>query len=159
MKNHKRGACLTFFILMTVGFVTASEKVPETKNASKQATTTGFMQEITETRIHVGPERSGKEIYEFRCKGCHARNTQGAPMPDDKFAWSTRLRKGFEVLMQHSMDGYNNYLMPPKGGCRDCKEQEVRNAVIFMLQSSGIKLPPEVKKRQLIKSVKRKISQ
>ncbi len=106
----------------------------------KPETTTGFMQEITEVRVHEGPNRSGEEVYEFRCKGCHEKNTQGAPMPTDNFAWTERLNKGFAVLMEHSMNGYNNYLMPPKGGCRDCNEVEIRGAVIFMLESSGIKL-------------------
>ncbi len=102
-------------------------------------TTTGFLQEITEVRVHDGPDRSGKEVYEFRCKGCHARNTQGAPMPDDKFEWSMRLRKkGLNLMLKHSMEGFNNYLMPPKGGCRDCNQKEVYAAVFYMLETSGI---------------------
>jgi len=29
--------------------------------------------------------------------------------------------------------------MPPRGGCFDCSDEEVRNAVIYMLQLSGAK--------------------
>ncbi len=130
------------FVISMMGSAIAHDK--NTKNKVEvQKTTTGYMQEMTEVRVHEGPDRSGKEVYEFRCKGCHARNTQGAPMPHDNFEWSKRLKKGFKVLMDHSMNGFNNYLMPPKGGCRDCNETEVRNAVVFMLESSGLKLTKE----------------
>ncbi len=108
-----------------------------------QKTTTGFMQEITEVRVHKGANRSGKEVYEYRCQGCHEKNTQGAPMPTDNFAWTQRLNKGMDVLMDHAMKGYSNYLMPPKGGCRDCNEAEIHASVIFMLESSGIELTQE----------------
>lgn len=118
----------------------ASDKNKTTgKTAGNDSTTTGFLQEITEIRVHKGPNRSGKQVYEFRCEGCHARNTQGAPMPDDNFEWSMRLRKkGLDVLLKHSMEGFNNYLMPPRGGCRDCNQDEVYAAVFYMLERSGI---------------------
>ena len=132
---------LTMILLSLFLFSGNASASTETK--VKKETTTGFLQEITEERIYKGPERSGKEIYEFRCKGCHGRNTQGAPMPDDNYAWSTRLRKGFDVLMKHSMEGYSNYLMPPKGGCRNCSEKEVKNAIVYMLKTSGIELPKD----------------
>lgn len=135
----------TLFIFSAVGYA-ATAKESEVKKELE--TTTGYMQEMTEIRVHNGPDRSGLEVYEFRCKGCHARNTQGAPMPNDKFDWSMRMKKGFNVLMDHSMNGFNNYLMPPKGGCRDCNENEVRNAVIYMIESSGNILPESAKKNK-----------
>ena len=50
-----------------------------------------------------------------------------------------RLRKkGLDTLLKHSMEGFNNYLMPPKGGCRDCNQEEVYAAVFYMLKRSGI---------------------
>lgn len=135
-----------------IGSLSASDKITDKSSdvasvksktdnqpLKKQATTTGFLQEMREIRVHTGPNRSGKEVYEFRCKGCHGKNTQGAPMPDDKFDWSMRLRKsGLDILLKHSMEGYSNSLMPPKGGCRDCNQQEVYAAVFYMLERSGI---------------------
>jgi cytochrome c5 len=128
------------------GVTTGLKSTTEPKAITEpKSTTTGFMQEITEQRVHKGRQRSGKEVYEYRCKGCHGKNTQGAPMPDDTFEWSNRVKKGMEVLYQHSMEGYKNYLMPPKGGCRDCSEQEVYAAVRYMITASGLKLPVEGK--------------
>jgi cytochrome c5 len=114
-------------------------KKPVNNNDTSQAnTTTGFLQEFTEKRVHHGKDRSGKEIYEFRCKACHAKNTQGAPMPDDNFEWGIRLKqKGIKPLLRHAMEGYNNTLMPAKGGCRDCNRAEVYASVYYMLKLSG----------------------
>lgn len=131
-------------ILAFAGNFYFSDKNIKIKETANTETTTGFLQEITEVRVHEGANRTGAEIYEFRCKGCHAKNTQGAPMPDDKFEWSRRLSQGFDVLLERSMEGYNNYLMPPKGGCRDCNKQEVKDAIIYMLEMSGIKLSKEL---------------
>lgn len=130
---YKKTSMFFIFCLVATNLYAAD------KTTKIKETTTGFMQEMTEVRVHNGPDRSGKEVYEFRCKGCHARNTQGAPMPDDKFEWQMRLRKkGLRRMLKNSMDGFNNYLMPPKGGCRNCNENEVYAAVYYMLQRSGI---------------------
>ncbi len=107
------------------------------------ATTTGFLQEMrTEIAVNNGPARSGQEIYNYRCKTCHERNTQGAPMPGDDYEWQLRAAKGFDVLIEHTILGYQRTLMPAKGGCKDCTEIELRNAVIYMLKNSGIEVEP-----------------
>lgn len=135
-KNIKIIVCFLFCFISTASLY-ASDTA--TKKNKEKETTTGFMQEITEVRIHNGPDRTGKEVYEYRCKGCHARNTQGAPMPDDKFEWDMRLKqKGIKRMLKNSVDGFNNNLMPPKGGCRNCNTEEVYASVYYMLKRSGI---------------------
>ena len=104
-------------------------------------TTTGFLEEMrADIEVNKGSPRSGKHIYDYRCKTCHDRNTQGAPMPGDEYEWQLRAAKGLDVLMEHTINGYQRTLMPAKGGCRDCNEVELRNAVIYMLKTSGIEL-------------------
>lgn len=104
-------------------------------------TTTGFLEEMrANIAVNKGPDRSGEYIYNYRCKTCHDRNTQGAPMPGDEYEWQLRATKGFDLLMEHTINGYSRTLMPAKGGCRDCNETELRNTVIYMLQTSGIEL-------------------
>ena len=71
--------------ILSTSYAASDKNATNKKSLEDQATATGFLQEITEIRVHHGPDRSGKEVYEFRCKGCHAKNTQGAPMPDDNF--------------------------------------------------------------------------
>ncbi len=104
-------------------------------------TTTGFWQEMQdEVALNDGSQRSGEQVYQFRCQGCHGKNTQGAPMPGDTYEWGKRSAKGLEVLMAHTIDGYKQ-TMPPRGGCRNCSDLELRRAMMYMLQQSEIQLP------------------
>lgn len=144
MKNIIVKTWITLILYTSLSvLINASEKTPDaspdTNNEiEEKTTTTGFIQELLEPRVHKGKDRSGKEVYEFRCKGCHARNTQGAPMPDDNFDWAMRLKEnGLKLMLKHSMEGYKNQLMPPKGGCRNCNQEEVYAAVFYMLKRSG----------------------
>lgn len=108
---------------------------------SKDQTTTGFWQEWqVETAINKGVQRTGKQVYDFKCYECHTRNTQGAPMPGDNYEWGQRYKKGLDVLMKHALEGFNRGVMPIRGGCRDCSEKELENAVIYMLNQSGIEI-------------------
>lgn len=102
-------------------------------------TTTGFGQEVYARPVpYKGPPRSGKQVYNYRCKGCHGKNTQGAPMPDDKFEWNLRAKQGIDTLFTHAIRGYKQGLMPPKGGCENCSDSELKAAVMYMLEKSGV---------------------
>ena len=87
-----------------------------------------------------GPTRTGQQVYGDYCATCHNRTTQGAPLPDDDVQWGMRIKKGNAVLLKHVMEGYKE-LMPVKGGCRNCSEQEVQAAINYILETSGIKKP------------------
>ena len=100
--------------------------------------TQGFRDEIHRPpEAWKGKPRTGEQVYQYRCKACHAKSTQGAPLPDDDLEWGRRAKQGVEVLVQHAIQGYNQLLMPPRGGCENCSDEEVRRAVMYMLQRSG----------------------
>jgi len=84
-----------------------------------------------------GPPRSGAKVYSDSCATCHARTTQGAPLPDDDVEWRMRAAKGMDVLMAHVIDGYKE-LMPKRGGCPNCSDAELKAAVLYILGKSGI---------------------
>ena len=92
---------------------------------------------------YEGPDRSGEQIYAAYCKTCHGRSTQGAPMPGDQVEWRLRLRQGMDVLMDHTIHGYGQLLMPPRGGCETCRVGELRAAVRYMLEASRIHVAGE----------------
>ena len=101
--------------------------------------TTGFWEEMRAgPSPHSGPPRSGRQVYEYRCKACHAKNTFGAPLPGDRLDWGRRVQQGIDVLLEHALHGYRGNLMPPKGGCRNCSAHELRAAIRYMLRKSGI---------------------
>lgn len=80
-----------------------------------------------------GEPRSGKVVYEAHCSVCHATGVAGAP----KFGtadWKPHIAKGMPTLYKHAMEGFN--AMPPKGMCSDCSEQEIKNAVDYMVEHS-----------------------
>lgn len=109
-------------------------------HAADSAGTTGYAQErYRPAPVYNGPVRTGKQVYDYACKTCHDRTTQGAPLPDDDIEWGLRARKGMKVLMQHVKEGYKG-LMPEKGGCRNCSDDELRAGIMYMLDTSGVAL-------------------
>lgn len=112
---------------------------------SQPAGTQGYRDELRRPpEEYKGVPRSGRQVYLYRCAGCHARATQGAPMPGDGIEWALRARQGMDVLMRHTLNGYRQQLMPPRGGCGNCSEAELRAAVMYMLEVSGV-VPQEHK--------------
>jgi cytochrome c5 len=39
-----------------------------------------------------------------------------------------------KVLLEHTLTGYK--AMPPKGGCADCSEQDLENAIAYIISKS-----------------------
>lgn len=131
-----RGVCAA----LALAALTTS--APATTSGTAQEGTQGYRDEINRPpEPHRGPPRSGEQVYAYHCAACHAKTTQGAPMPDDDIEWSRRARQGMDVLMAHTIDGYNQLLMPPRGGCGNCSDGELKAAVLFMLEESGVVAP------------------
>lgn len=85
-------------------------------------------------------QRSGALLYRQYCVNCHGSGAGGAPQvgKDHRLYWSHEVEEeGFETLVQEAIHGIN--AMPPRGNCYDCSDQEIRNAVIYMLQLSAAK--------------------
>lgn len=84
--------------------------------------------------------RSGALLYRQYCVNCHGNGAAGAPRvgKEHRLYWSHEVEEeGFETLVQEAIHGIN--AMPPRGNCFDCSDQEIRNAVIYMLQQSAAK--------------------
>ena len=112
--------------------------ISSSSHAADSEGTIGYAQERYKSApVYDGPVRSGKQVYDYACKTCHDRTTQGAPLPDDDIEWGIRARKGMKVLMQHVREGYKD-LMPEKGGCRNCSEEELLASVLYILETSGV---------------------
>ena len=79
----------------------------------------------------TGP-RTGQQVYQASCFGCHGTGALGAPKT--KADWDTRLAKGMDVLLQHGINGFN--AMPPRGTCMDCSDDEIKDAIEFMLKGN-----------------------
>ena len=87
-----------------------------------------------------GGARSGKQIFDSVCMSCHATGAAGAPIVGHKDLWGPRAKKGIKTLLNHAMHGFKG--MPPKGTCGDCSEQEIKNAIEYMvITKTGLSIP------------------
>ncbi|WP_242678628.1 c-type cytochrome [Psychrobacter pygoscelis] len=80
-----------------------------------------------------GEPRDGKAVYDAVCHTCHATGLLGSPALGDAGAWGPRAGKGKDTLYDHAINGFN--AMPAKGGA-DIPDEEVQNAVDYMVSES-----------------------
>ena len=78
--------------------------------------------------------RTGKQVYETACKACHATGVSGAPKYGDKVWLQMEKKEGMKELVKDAIKGER--AMPPKGGCADCTEDEIRAAIKYMIDSA-----------------------
>jgi len=81
---------------------------------------------------------SGPEVYDLACSLCHqSPGVAGAPVFGDISAWTPRIQQGLDTLENHAINGYIGEAgyMPPKGGRLDLSNDEVIEAIGFMLEA------------------------
>lgn len=81
-----------------------------------------------------GEPRDGKAVYDAICHTCHASGLLGSPALGNAGAWGPRISKGKDTLYNHAINGFN--AMPAKGGA-DIPDEEVQNAVDYMVEQSS----------------------
>ncbi len=74
-------------------------------------------------------------LYNRSCISCHRGGAGGAPRTGDVAAWQPRLEQGAEVLLDHTISGFQG--MPPMGMCMDCNEDQFLALIEYM---AGAKL-------------------
>lgn len=83
---------------------------------------------------------SGRKVWLGTCSGCHDIGVAGAPKLGDRAAWSPRIEKGLTTLHAHAIEGHfgpTGTMMPPRGGNPGLSDQQVRQAVDYMVAASG----------------------
>lgn len=78
--------------------------------------------------------RTGKQVYESLCLSCHATGVANAPQFGNKVWTELEKKKGMKGLLDDAIKGKN--VMPPKGGCTDCTNDELRAAIQYMIDSA-----------------------
>lgn len=73
----------------------------------------------------------GKTIYAQACANCHENGIAGAPVTGNAQQWQARIAGGNELLYRHAIEGFN--AMPAKGGQTTIKDENIRNAVDYMV--------------------------
>ena len=83
---------------------------------------------------------NAEQIVATSCAACHGTGALNSPKIGDKSAWSSRIAKGYETLVDHAINGFN--MMPARGGNPDLTDEEVAHAVAFMANKSGASFTP-----------------
>lgn len=78
--------------------------------------------------------KSPEEIYNGTCSACHATGAAGAPKVGDAAGWAPRIALGNDSLYKHAIGGLN--MMPPKGTCATCSDDDIKAIVDFMVSKS-----------------------
>lgn len=86
----------------------------------------------------VATALTGPQVYNEACIVCHGSGIGGAPKVGDVAAWAPRIGQGIDVLRQNAIAGFQGSTgyMPPKGARIDLSDQEVNNAVDYMVDGS-----------------------
>lgn len=69
-------------------------------------------------------------LYQHSCKTCHEDAATGAPLAHDTAAWTPRLAKGEDALLESIVNGFNG--MPPLGQCIECDGNDFMALTRFM---------------------------
>ena len=131
-----------FFIVVLLALVTLGLGASEAKKAiEKRIAPVGQVclegqdcaQEVKIVASIQGGMRSGKEVYDTACTTCHAIALAGAPKFGDRVSWGERANEDLDHLVETVINGLGG--MPPMGMCMDCSQEELTNAVQYMLDA------------------------
>ena len=116
MKNHWYVMTLIVFVVMGAGCENSEHEV------------------LVEARIKTTAISSpGSELMRLwmnSCALCHVTGVGGAPIVGKFDDWADRLGQGNELLLKHTIEGYNN--MPPLGYCMACEKDDFAALIEFM---------------------------
>jgi len=76
-----------------------------------------------------------EQTYQTTCFACHGTAAAHSPEVGDEIEWEIRLEKGMDTLVQNMIAGLNG-IMPPRGLCVSCSDEQLKAIAEFMLDSS-----------------------
>lgn len=80
-------------------------------------------------------EFDAAKTYQNTCYACHGTGAAHAPEVGDVIEWEIRLEKGMDTLVSNTIAGLNG-IMPPRGLCTDCTDDNLKSIVEYMLENS-----------------------
>lgn len=88
--------------------------------------------------VSSSKNRSVDETYKQKCALCHDNGIAGSPKMGDVAVWKDRIAQGEETLFKHAIEGFQGGtgVMPAKGGCVDCSDDEIKLVVKYMIEKS-----------------------
>lgn len=130
-------------LVLTLGFMLIQCGGKEEQTASKAASTSDVetMASTSEQPAAMSYNlENGESIYKKYCFACHDPGIAGAAKHADLARWQESSEKGIPTLVQHVTEGYQGKygVLPPKGTCMECSEQDIIDAVHYQLNMGGV---------------------
>lgn len=85
-------------------------------------------------------QHPGEKIYQKLCANCHALKPLiplGAPRIGVVDDWKPRMTRNVQAMFEKIDVGFN--AMPARGGCFECSDQELKEAIAYMLPKNDKK--------------------
>jgi cytochrome c5 len=118
---------------------TSAEAVPAAAESTPAASTeTAAIQATAPVVVAAGP--SGEAVYGKACVACHTTGLLGSPKLHDKADWEPRAAAGLDALVTSAINGKG--AMPARGGNPAITDEEIRAAVLYMVEGTGLGLEP-----------------
>lgn len=103
----------------------ADEAFPDTNKKEK-------ISDLQDTLFRNGSSY-GRDVYRAKCLACHAVGVTGAPKVGVRETWQPAISKGLMSFYDSVINGHA--AMPARGFCDGCSDQELKEAVNYMLLS------------------------
>ena len=85
---------------------------------------------------HLPSLDNGEKIFNNSCLTCHLYGTGGATLLTDKNAWEQLFReKEMKIIFLNVLNGFigNKGPMPEKGACYNCTQEDLLDAISYIL--------------------------
>jgi len=114
-----------------------ADAAPEVKTEKVEAAPEKAPEATNETAVNL---ENGKVVYDKACGACHNPGVAGAAKLDDKVRWEATAANGMETVDEHAIKGFTGEhgAMPAKGGNASLSDQDVKDAVAYMLHTAGV---------------------
>lgn len=133
---------LFVFLLAAAGFVFSSCGGNANNNSGKSTTTQSSEKNVDkpQQKSFTANIENGKAVYNKVCLACHMTGVAGAPALKDKARWEGIAKKDMNTLHLNAINGFTGKygVMPPKGTCTDCTDQDLYDAVAYMLKTAEV---------------------
>ena len=132
---------LFVFVLATGSFILSScGGSGEKKAVANEKTAPSNEMKAKVEKQYTADINNGEAVYKKVCIACHMTGVAGAPALKDKERWTEIAKKSMKQLHQDAINGFtgDHGVMPARGTCADCSDQDLYDAISYMLQKAGV---------------------
>ena len=132
-----------FIIIGLVYYVTSANKLaPGSSDTEKSIATRIQKVGSIEIRDANREMKTGEQVYKAQCAACHDSGAAGAPKFGDAGAWGSRIKTGYDTLLNSALKG-KGAMGAQSGG--DFDDFEIARAVVLMSNAGGAKFAEPTK--------------